>query len=218
MLRFHILNVDHGDSIVIEYLNVDDRSFAVVDSNAKQNQPPKAVLNLVELGAKELSFVCLTHPHRDHYRGLSQILHAFRGKIDQVLMFPAGEFLGAEVKRFAAQYRKLGKTQDDSEVTADALEFVRILKFLDCEVGWSRVVELTGPHNQVPVQGFDSVDIICGLPYRRMKGSYLERIRKTDPGVFESEKENDISVVLSFRYAGIGILLSGDRKSTRLTS
>src|SRR3546814_2800425 len=72
------------------------------------------------------------------------------------------------------------------------------------------MVELTGPNNQVPVQGLDSVDISCGLPYRRLKGSYLERIRKNDPGVFESEKENDLSVVLSFRYAGIGILLSGD--------
>src|SRR3546814_18872079 len=43
-----------------------------------------------------------------------------------------------------------------------------------------------------------------------MKGSDRERIRKNEPGVFESEKENDLSVVLSFRYAGIGILLSGD--------
>lgn len=210
MLRFHILNVGQGDSIVIEHHNDEQRSFGVVDSFARARERPSALSKLEELEAESLSFICLTHPHRDHYRGLSQILHHYRGRTDQFIAFPAGEFLGSRVKDLARRYQMIADSQDDPDITMDALEFVRILKLIDTEFGMSNIPEYAGPYNQVPVTGFDGVEIFCALPFKTMKGSYLEKIRNNDASIFESEEENNLSLALVFRYRDVSVVLGGD--------
>lgn len=207
MLRFHVLNVGQGDSIVIEHDDGSERSFGVIDSNCAAGETPKALEKLEELGADRLSFVCLTHPHRDHYRGLSQILNRYEGNIDQFLMFPAGEFIGANTKQLATKYRKIAKTQDDQSITMDSLEFVRILMFAHKN---SEILECTGPYNNIALQGFSGTQLHGILPLPMFKGSYLERIRDDDPSIFENEKENDLSLALQFHYKGVSVLFGGD--------
>ena len=67
MLTFYILNVGHGLSVVIEYSREHNSVYGVVDSNVGAGGTPQALLKLRELGATSLSFLCLTHPHRDHF-------------------------------------------------------------------------------------------------------------------------------------------------------
>jgi glyoxylase-like metal-dependent hydrolase (beta-lactamase superfamily II) len=67
MLTFHILNVLHGLSVVVEYKSEHDSFYGVIDSNSGAGETPKALVKLRELGATSLSFLCLTHPHRDHF-------------------------------------------------------------------------------------------------------------------------------------------------------
>lgn len=210
MLRFHILNVGQGDSIIIEHNDGKDRSFGLVDSNALAGSTPKALGRLHDLGAQELSFVCLTHPHRDHYRGLHQILKAYENRINQFIIFPAGEFLGRSIKKLASQYMQIAKTQDDPEITEASLEFVRILKHIRDVIGIENTLQYTGPDSKIPVKGFSNTDITCALPFPLMKGHYLERIRKNDETIFENEKENDLSIALVFRYCGVTVILGGD--------
>lgn len=210
MLRFHILNVEQGDSIVIEHHHGDTRSFGVVDSNAKSGEKPRALSLLKDLGASTLSFVCLTHPHRDHYRGLSHILEEYSGKIDQFILFPAGEFLGKNTKKLAMQYLEIANAQDSMSVQKDTLEFIRILMMIDNNFKTENTMQYSGPYNQVFVNDFLETEIHCILPFSDMKGSYLERIRKNDATIFESENENDISIALMFTFKGIKTVLGGD--------
>ena len=210
MLRFHIQNVGQGDSIIVEHHDGQCHSFGVVDSNIVSGETPKALTRLQELGAQQLSFVCLTHPHRDHFRGLSEIMQAFEGKIDQFIIFPAGEYIGANARDLAKKYRELAKSQDDPDVTKSAWELVRIFALIDKSKGFASVAEYAGPHNQVPVQGFNGVEVMCVLPFRKFKDTYLQKIRRNDPTIFESEEENDLSLVLLFRYQGVNVLLGGD--------
>lgn len=207
MLRFHILNVGQGDSIVVESDNVGEKSFGVIDSNAISGQTPKALDKLKELGAKNLSFICMTHPHRDHYRGLSHILEHYAGKIDQFLMFPAGDYIGANVKKLAKKYRKIIASQDDPSITLDATEFIKILMLAQKTTDMQ---ECTGPYNNIAVNGFIDTNIHCILPFRKFKGIYLERISNDDPTIFESENENNLSVALQFRHKGVSVILGGD--------
>lgn len=210
MLRFHILNVGQGDSIVIEHIIDNERSFGVVDSNTQSGTSPRALDKLHELGAEKLSFVCLTHPHRDHYRGLSHILQGYVGKIGQFFTFPAGEFIGANVEKLAEKYLKIANETDDQDIIDDVYEFIRILQWLDKHIGMSNIPECAGPYSQIPVQDFSGAEVFCILPFREMKGSYLPRIRDNDPTIFESEKENDLSLALVFRYKGVSAILGGD--------
>jgi metal-dependent hydrolase (beta-lactamase superfamily II) len=65
MLKVHVLNVEHGDSIIVEF----NGSFGLIDSNRCGQRIP-ALEKLQALGAERLRFVALTHPHHDHYRGI----------------------------------------------------------------------------------------------------------------------------------------------------
>ncbi len=217
MLRFHVLNVGQGDSIIVEHIGSDGHSFGLIDSNAERGTPPKALTKLVELGAKQLSFICMTHPHRDHYRGLHAVLKYFSGGIDQFFSFPAGEFFGQKARQLAGRYRELANSQDDQSVASDAYEFIRILMEMDDQFGFANIVQLSGPYNEVPVVGFDDVEIFSALPYLFYKDAYLRRVRDGDPSIFESEKENDLSVVLVFRYKDINVLLGGDATAKNWT-
>lgn len=211
MLNFHVLNVGNGDCIVVEHKKGDERFFGLVDSfSPKTKQPSKGLEKLKELGAESLSFVCLTHPHRDHYRGMLSVLKHYQGKIDQFFVFPAGEYLGSKLKDLAAKYVEVVEAQDDCELTADIFEFLGILKFLDQDIDHERVQQCSGPENKIPVLGFSDVEVTAVLPFLNFKGSYMQRIRKNDPTIFESEDENHLSVVLQFTYAGMKVVLGAD--------
>jgi beta-lactamase superfamily II metal-dependent hydrolase len=79
-LRVHVLNVGDGDSIIVEFPEVNgNRRYGVVDcSNAT-----KTIDYLKKLGVKELEFVCATHPHYDHIRGMPKLLSTFQGAIHE---------------------------------------------------------------------------------------------------------------------------------------
>jgi beta-lactamase superfamily II metal-dependent hydrolase len=103
-LRFHIINVGHGDAILVE---LPDRTidgeryvrFGLVDAGSKENNTEivnkaKDYIKLFLAVRLELDqdpdsidptnnlpyifeFICLTHPHYDHLNGLMPILESF---------------------------------------------------------------------------------------------------------------------------------------------
>ena len=77
-LLVHVLNVGDGDAIVIEFPEVDgDRRYGLVDCYSSK----KTLDYLAKLGITELEFVCATHPHYDHIRGMPALLDAYKGRI-----------------------------------------------------------------------------------------------------------------------------------------
>ena len=97
-LHVHVLNVGHGDSIILEYKRNDERVYGLIDSNSNAPTEPPALTRLKELGATGLSFVCLTHPHRDHYCGMYQILREYKGRINEFYTFPLARLSEKYVK------------------------------------------------------------------------------------------------------------------------
>lgn len=76
LLHVHILGAGVGESIV---LRTPYGKWGVVDCYARSLDDPltnPTLCLLRELGVAELEFLCLTHPHEDHFRGMSQILRA----------------------------------------------------------------------------------------------------------------------------------------------
>ena len=88
-LAIHILDVGHGDSIIIEFPG--QTRYAIIDCNlhAESNKgfeharpvdkkEPKALTffrnRAVECGDLVVEFACLTHPHADHFRGFHRLL------------------------------------------------------------------------------------------------------------------------------------------------
>jgi beta-lactamase superfamily II metal-dependent hydrolase len=75
-LALFVLNVGDGDGIVLRLPDDDGgESYAVIDAYSGK----KTVGLLDALGARDLRFVCATHPHIDHIAGLGAVLKRFDG-------------------------------------------------------------------------------------------------------------------------------------------
>src|SRR6266481_4456203 len=126
MLTFYILNVLHGLSVVTEYKDDGNSFYGVIDSNAGAGDTPKALVKLRELGANYLSFICLTHPHRDHFSGLYSIIKECRNRIRTFYSFPMGDLV-ANRKRLSGLGKKLNRLMNETdahEIRNASLEFL----------------------------------------------------------------------------------------------
>ncbi len=196
---------------MIEHEHDDGTAYGVVDSNCARDEEPKALTKLKELGADELSFVCLTHPHHDHFRGLYDILTHYVGRVGVFYTHPLGDLVAHKdrLKKLARIYHQIAKRQDDPEVTRRAEEFVKILRFASYNFLPDRWQELSGGGNQLSPDGFAAVELYSIQPPNRAKGQYFDSI---DRGtlVVESLRENEISTAINIIYAGVSIILGGD--------
>lgn len=210
MLRIHFLNVEHGDAIVLEDETHGQRHFAVIDSNMKGDGDPPVLQKLRQLGAERLSFLLLTHPHRDHYRGLEKVLQAYKSKIGAVFIFPLGDFVPSRIRSLSRQYMEIAKRQDDDEVSRAAEELVGILVFL-YENMKDSVFQCVGEESKLLApEGFDETEIFTIAPPSRAKGHYFQQIVSGDPKIVEDIKLNDLSIGVLIRVAGAEIVLGGD--------
>ncbi|MCK4582538.1 MBL fold metallo-hydrolase [Candidatus Bathyarchaeota archaeon] len=78
-LVFHILNVGFGDSIIVEFPEDDhgQRSYGIVDC-CKYDKTNDYLNKLVNKrrGDRKLKFICATHPHIDHIRGIKNFIES----------------------------------------------------------------------------------------------------------------------------------------------
>ena len=213
MLNVHILNVGAGDSIILEYKVGTDRAYGLIDSNTTGSEEPRALTKLRELGVDHLAFICLTHPHRDHYRGLYRIMNEYRGRIGELYTFPIGDLVHSRprLKTLAKKVRAIAALQDNPELTRNSLEFVQILKFADSEfVPNNNWFECAGEYSQIAPSGFAGVQIFTILPLRRAKGYYIQQIESESLDVMNNVKDNDLSIAFHIIYGSVGVVLGGD--------
>ncbi|WP_237480299.1 ComEC/Rec2 family competence protein [Lichenibacterium dinghuense] len=210
LLEIRFLNVGHGSSAVISFYSGNEAAHGVVDSAWNRAPVPKALTVLQNLGATKLSFVCLTHPHADHYGGLSQILQTFDQKIDQFYTCPMGDlFLNRPRLRKLAVYLKQVLARTDSRsIRQSTQEFLQILRWGDSNS--SRWIECAGEENRLAPTGFSPVEILSILPPRFAKGNIISRIESEDPMILGNINENDLSLCLRLTYAGTSIIIGGD--------
>jgi beta-lactamase superfamily II metal-dependent hydrolase len=214
MLTIHVLNVEHGNSAVVEFDDGTDKAFGVIDSNLPSGtKEPRALTKLRQLGAQRLSFVCLTHPHADHFKGLYSIIQAFDGSIDYFYSCPFGSLFQnpKRLKRFAEKLRAISK-MSDGEPRKEALELLQIIKWATeaNRVGSVDWRECAGEHFQLAPTGFADVSVATILPPSKSKGPYIQQIERQDGFITGTFKENEISLALQFSYRGAVIVLGGD--------
>ncbi len=73
MLDILFFNVGHGDSIALKF---PDNTWGIVDCNKNENKKEPNVLKFLRKNnIKTLKFICLTHPHKDHFLGLFDVIN-----------------------------------------------------------------------------------------------------------------------------------------------
>ena len=113
MLSIHILNVGHGNSAIIQYQTSKEKSFGVIDSNHEGDGDPPVLSKLIELGADNISFIALTHPHADHYTGLSKVIETYKNKISNFYSYPIVlHMTTGHFKELAKMYGAIHQSQE----------------------------------------------------------------------------------------------------------
>lgn len=89
MLELYFFNVGHGDSIAIKFPN---NEWGVIDCTLCDGQREPNVLKfLIRNNVERLKFVCVTHPHIDHFLGMERIVENYRNNIDDFILFDNGQ-------------------------------------------------------------------------------------------------------------------------------
>jgi beta-lactamase superfamily II metal-dependent hydrolase len=214
MLSITALNVQNGDSLILEYQVGGHKYYGLIDSNIV-NSTNVALKKLEEMGVEHLSFIMITHPHADHYSGIFEILRHYAGRVDQFITCPLGDILHNRdvFKKYCESYKRILEKQDDFELSRNTEEWLRILKYASENLlGSGKWQEMNGPLNRFDFVGFNP-DVVFEFvmpPPKAKGGKYIGQIQSgllEDP---ESVAANEISLALYVTYAGKTILLAGD--------
>ena len=74
MFKIFFKDVGQGDSIILEWRDGDQNKIGFIDCNLKKNSENPSLNHLIKSDFKEIEFIILSHPHRDHFAGMKQLL------------------------------------------------------------------------------------------------------------------------------------------------
>lgn len=155
-LVVYTLNVGDGDAIVIQFPDVGNgRAYAVVDSN--NGTKTLAFLRNQLHVTDGLRFVCATHPHADHIRGLRKILQSYSGEVE--------EFWDSGFRYMSKTYNGIIK-----EVEKQAIQLIRPTSGFETFINRVRVTVLSPSimlRNRYDTYGVDpnNASVVLRLEY-----------------------------------------------------
>jgi competence protein ComEC len=156
-LALFVLNVGDGDGLVLRLPATPeqpDPSYAVIDAF----DGPKTIALIESLGAGPIRFVCATHPHYDHIRGLDAIIAAYSTRIE--------EFWDSGFRYTSATYRGLL----DDLGSYPAIRFMRPTSGYELFVGHTQITVLSPSialRNRYDTHGVDvnNASIVLRITY-----------------------------------------------------
>lgn len=213
-LTIHVINSGIGEGIIIQLPN---SKWGVVDcySPSLLNPTENPTLQfLTHNNVKELEFLCLTHPHDDHYRGMSQVLEYYEGNIKEFWRFG-----GVDITELLA-YLKINAIENkDKELTMSTNDLHKTFK---------KVIEIKKKKklNVQYINDFrrlysDSVDqnileIFSLAPSSNLVQDYVATLKAcfSNKGTIDigrkQRNHNMVSVVLLIKYGNTKVLLGAD--------
>ncbi|MGO8898434.1 MAG: ComEC/Rec2 family competence protein [Isosphaeraceae bacterium] len=212
VLTIYLYGSTEGESIA---LHLPDGKWGVVDSFASSLKDPASnpTYSLLKReNVTELEFLCLTHPHDDHFRGMSQLLKGFTAKQFWTFFGPdptdvqlLKTYFWAEAQQ--ADRATLKESAEELASIFDTVEKGRI----DRQVVMSRRLMYPVPKDegiQVEIWGIAPTDDRA----QSYKKSLLRSFTK-NPGKVQAlphAKHNTISIGLRITFGRARILLGGD--------
>ena len=136
-LLFHILNVGHGDTIIVELpRDKDGRKLLGIVDCCSQTKTLKYIDRLRKERANNgivfdgVAFVCATHPHYDHIRGIEKILRTDSTKPD--------EFWDSGFRHISATYCSILKAVTE----LGGIQMLRVTSGMEWYFGTARITAL----------------------------------------------------------------------------
>ena len=194
-LKIHVLNVGFGDNILIEFPkdNNGKRSYGLVDCyNSKKTIDYIKKLNPNSLEKILFKFVCATHPHYDHIKGIKKILET---KDYEII-----EFWDCGFRHYSKTYRDILLTLQNANI-----KMVRVSSGMEFYHNKVRITVLSPSvalRNRYATYGVDmnNASIVLRIEHHKEDVLYL---RSKEYEGFESKED--------IRNAGKSVvILAGD--------
>jgi hypothetical protein len=217
----HVFGGRKGETIV---LRLPDGHWGIVDCYASSLSDPTtnpAYVLLKKEGVQSLAFLCLTHPHDDHYRGMSQLLDHFPVKAFWSFCDTFPDDFQLIVRYFEAELNDLGGSPE-IRFKADKLRGI-----FEGIVGTGRVPISAARSNQqlypVPTGIGDPLEIRAIAPTHHVAREYVRSLlrflrgrARNDLSVrpFPHHHHNAVSIALLVSYGRARIILGGDVEET----
>jgi hypothetical protein len=137
LLGLHVIGAGVGESIIIQIPHESQRGqfhWGVIDCYSSSRDPSanrtlRFLLSKRELGACNLDFACVTHPHEDHFFGLWHLFASTDIKIDKFWRFQADDPTLWRV--FSSLSRGSSASGQDSDYTRLEEELDYLLKYTE---------------------------------------------------------------------------------------
>ena len=205
----HVFNVQHGDSLLLEFPG---NKFGVIDCKYHDSQntadDPPVLAYLKEKNIEHLEFICLSHPHLDHYHGLWKVCQYFseKGRTFKYFIFPH-----IDLKVIAEAYETSSICRDEltklykysQQLALDNYHNKRQLKCF-------RWIPFEPDFNLIPFLDLEDMNIIKFSPV-------VEAVEKIKNDLSQNKKVNlnkiSMSWFLFFFNKQVKILFSGDAEN-----
>ncbi|MGE3821177.1 MAG: ComEC/Rec2 family competence protein [Isosphaeraceae bacterium] len=215
-LEVHILGAGKGESIVIKLPN---GLWGVVDCYASSSADPDSnptIAFLRSKGVTQLEFLCLTHPHDDHFFGMTTLIDEFKPRE----FWRAGCLSPQHIKLVARYYRIAGISDGVAKFTKSSKELVGVYakireKAEANEVKVKRAQSLMTLYpDPAAMTGEFQIDCIApsGSLAEHYEGAVWSCIDENNETVetLTRSHHNNISLVLRLVYGKTRVLLGGD--------
>jgi len=212
----HVLGAGKGESIVLRLPN---GQWGVVDCYAASTTGPNTnptIAFLRDCGVKRLQFVCLTHPHDDHFLGMTSLIDEFKPRE----FWRPGCLSPEHVKLIAKYYRIASIANGVDYFTKSANELVGIFARIRDgvkrrEINVKRVHSLMTLY-PTPAEQTGNFRIECIAPsgnqIEHYEGAIWSCIGPNGEiaGTLTRSHHNNISLVLKIVFGETSVVLGGD--------
>ena len=211
-MTVYLFNVGQGDHLLLE---LPDGTYGLIDFHYDKginvNEEPPALTFLRQKHTPEkpvvLSFLCLSHPHRDHTKGLPKVLSWITEnsiRLDRIWLYPGINDRDARIalKNAIAELDKIRAENRASDIEA-APEGVpnnsQILRLKeDLEDLWTFIEQWR--HSPTLIQGISRIDVIDGI-----------EVCALAPLTKQTQAANQQILANIFLWRNLGALYFGDR-------
>lgn len=214
-INVYFLNVQQGDSIVIEFCTDDINRYVVIDSNViKKNNvfinPAYELLKSKEV--EKISTLIITHFDKDHYNGIEHLLQNI--DIDKIVIPPvlsnkSKVFDNKIIKKISDIAKDLVYRSADEEIFQHANSLAYLICYLTNNE--TKIEEGTGKESILRFPDIPEITATTYLPFKKIKGILRQKV--ISGGNFNQDyflNMNESSIAFKLTCFGYTILFTGD--------
>ncbi|MHC9538746.1 MAG: MBL fold metallo-hydrolase [Vulcanimicrobiota bacterium] len=213
MIRLIFFGDDNGESILLQ---LPGEKYGVVDCYANSPYDIKTnqlCLFLEEYDIRKLLFICWTHPHNDHSRGLLTLLEKYAGKIDYFWIFE-----GTSYQQLYAYHKSQLECSENIDFSKGNEYLITIFSHIREARKRFKAIRHVSAHkelyrdddNDVVIEGIAPVDGVVD-EYNRFLGKVFDG--HIDEDLFKTQRHNMVSAALMISYGNARILLACDTEN-----